>query len=215
MPPRFKTVIFDVDSTLAAIEGIDWLATLRDPDIARESEELTAKAMAGEMPIEAVYTRRLARIRPTGAELLMLADAYQHTAEAGARELIAELQAAKVHVHLLSGGLRASIIPLALQLGVPADRVHAVSLARDEDGTFSLLDGEQPLATQQGKPLTVQRLQLRTPVVMVGDGSTDAAVRGVVDSFIAYTGVARREKVVAVADAEADSFAALRPLLFT
>lgn len=215
MTPRFKTVVFDVDSTLAAIEGIDWLATLRDPEIARESEELTAKAMAGEMPIEAVYTRRLARIRPTGAELLMLADAYQHTVEAGARELIAELQAAKVHVHLLSGGLRASIIPLALQLGVPADRVHAVSLARDEDGTFSLLDGEQPLATQQGKPLTVQRLQLRTPVVMVGDGSTDAAVRGVVDSFIAYTGVARREKVVAVADAEAHSFAALRPLLFT
>lgn len=214
MPPRFKTVVFDVDSTLAAIEGIDWLATLRDPEIARESEELTAKAMAGEMPIEAVYTRRLARIRPTGAELLMLADAYQHTAEAGAHELIAELQAAKVHVHLLSGGLRASIIPLALQLGVPADRVHAVSLARDEDGTFSLLDGEQPLATQQGKPLTVQRLQLRTPVVMVGDGSTDAAVRGVVDSFIAYTGVARREKVVAVADAEARSFAELRSLLF-
>lgn len=212
--PKFKTVVFDVDSTLAAIEGIDWLAALRDPEIARESEELTAKAMAGEMPIEAVYTRRLARIRPTGAELLMLADAYQHTAEAGARELIAELQAAKVHVHLLSGGLRASIIPLALQLGVPADRVHAVSLARDEDGTFSLLDGEQPLATQQGKPLTVQRLQLRTPVVMVGDGSTDAAVRGVVDSFIAYTGVARREKVVAVADAEARSFEELRALLF-
>lgn len=61
----------------------------------------------------------------------------------------------------------------------------------------------------------MQRLQLRTPTVMVGDGSTDAAVRGVVDSFIAYTGVARREKVVAVADAEANSFAALRPLLFT
>lgn len=211
--PRFKTVIFDVDSTLAAIEGIDWLASLRDPEIAQESEELTARAMAGELPIEAVYTRRLERIRPTAAELLMLADAYQHATEAGARELIAELQQAKVHVHLLSGGLRPSIIPLALQLGVPTDRVHAVSLARDADGTFSLLDGEQPLATQQGKPLTVQRLQLRAPVAMVGDGSTDAAVRGVVDRFFAYTGVARREKVVAVADAEADSFAALRPLL--
>jgi hypothetical protein len=49
---------------------------------------------------------------------------------------------------------------------------------------------------------------------MIGDGSTDAAVRGVVTEFIAYTGVARRENVVAVADAEADSFAALYPLLF-
>jgi hypothetical protein len=39
-------------------------------------------------------------------------------------------------------------------------------------------------------------------------------VRGVVDAFIAYTGVARREKVVAVADHEAASFEALHPLLF-
>jgi HAD superfamily phosphoserine phosphatase-like hydrolase len=212
--PRFKTVVFDVDSTLADIEGIDWLAALREPAIALESEQLTARAMAGEMPIEAVYTRRLARIRPTAAELLMLASAYQLAAIPGARELIEALHASRVHVHLLSGGLRPSIIPLALHLGVPANRVHAVSLAQDTDGTFSLLDGEQPLATQRGKPLVVQQLQLRAPVVMIGDGSTDAAVRGVVDTFIAYTGVARREKVVAVADAEAASFEALYPLLF-
>jgi hypothetical protein len=50
---------------------------------------------------------------------------------------------------------------------------------------------------------------------MVGDGSTDAAVRGVVDNFFAYTGVARRESVVAVADAEAKNFDELRSLLFT
>ena len=214
MLPKFKTVVFDVDSTLAAIEGIDWLATLRGPEVAKHSEELTARAMAGELPIEAVYTTRLERIRPTAQELMRLADAYQQAVEPGARELIGELQQARVHVHLLSGGLRPSIIPFALQLGVPADRVHAVSLAQDEDGTFSKLDGDQPLATQQGKPLTVQRLQLRGPVAMVGDGSTDAAVRGVVDNFYAYTGVARREQVVAVADAEADSMAALYPLLF-
>ena len=214
MLPKFKTVVFDVDSTLAAIEGIDWLAVLRGPEVAKHSEELTARAMAGELPIEAVYTTRLERIRPTAQELMRLADAYQQAMEPGARELIGELQQARVHVHLLSGGLRPSIIPFALQLGVPADRVHAVSLAQDEDGTFSKLDGDQPLATQQGKPLTVQRLQLRGPVAMVGDGSTDAAVRGVVDNFYAYTGVARREKVVAVADAEAKSFEELRGLLF-
>lgn len=212
--PRFKTVVFDVDSTLASIEGIDWLATLRDEAIARESEALTNQAMAGEIPIDAVYTRRLARIRPTGAELLMLGDAYRETIVPGMPALVRDLLDARVHVHLLSGGLRAAIIPLALHLGVAADRVHAVSLARDEDGTFSLLDGEQRLATQQGKPQVVNALQLRGPVAMVGDGSTDAAVRGVVDAFFAFTGVARREKVVAVADAEANSADALYPLLF-
>jgi phosphoserine phosphatase len=212
--PLFKTVIFDVDSTLADIEGIDWLAALRGSEIATESEELTARAMAGELPIEAVYTRRLARIRPTAAELIQLADAYQQAMQPGAKSLVAALHGAGVQVHLLSGGLRPSIIPFALQLGVRADRVHAVSVRQDTDGTYSLLDGDQPLATQQGKPRVVLQLQLRTRIAMVGDGSTDAAVRGVVDNFYAYTGVARRENVVAVADAEADSFDALYDLLF-
>lgn len=212
--PRFKSVIFDVDSTLCSIEGIDWLAARRDPEIARESETLTAQAMAGDIPIEAVYTRRLARIRPTAGELISLADAYRESLQPGAQELMTLLQRAGCQVHLLSGGLRVAIVPIALQLGVPTDRVHAVSLTRDTDGTMSLLDGDQPLSTQRGKPLTVSRLGLRTPTVMIGDGSTDAAVRGVVTGFIAYTGVARRANVVAVADAEADSFAALYPLLF-
>lgn len=212
--PRFKSVIFDVDSTVCSIEGIDWLAARRDPEIARESESLTAQAMSGEIPIEAVYSRRLARIRPTAGELISLADAYRESLQPGAQELITLLQRAGCQVHLLSGGLRVAIVPIALQLGVPTDRVHAVSLTRDTDGTMSLLDGDQPLSTQRGKPLTVSRLELRTPTVMIGDGSTDAAVRGVVTGFIAYTGVARRESVVAVADAEAESFAALYPLLF-
>ena len=212
--PRFKTVIFDVDSTVCAIEGIDWLAARRDPDIARESEAFTAQAMAGEIPIEAVYTKRLERIRPTAGELILLAEAYRESLQPGAKELITLLQRAGCQVHLLSGGLRIAIVPIALQLGVPTDRVHAVSLARDSDGTMSLLDGDQPLSTQFGKPLTVHQLGLAKPIVMIGDGSTDAAVRGVVTEFIAYTGVARRENVVAVADAEADSFAALYPLLF-
>ena len=92
-----------------------------------------------------------------------------------------------------------------------------MTLAVDPDGTFSRLDGDQPLATQTGKPSVVHRLRerlpLRGPVAMVGDGSTDAAVRGVVDAFIAFTGVAHREKVVAVADAVATSFPALHALL--
>ena len=212
--PRFKTVIFDVDSTVCALEGIDWLAARRDPEIARESEALTTQAMAGEIPIEAVYTRRLERIRPTAGELIALAEAYRESLQPGAQELITRLHRAGSQVHLLSGGLRIAIVPMALQLGVPTDRVHAVSLVRDTDGTMSLLDGDQPLSTQRGKPLTVHRLALAKPIVMIGDGSTDAAVRGVVTEFIAYTGVARRENVVAVADAEADSFAALYPLLF-
>jgi phosphoserine phosphatase len=211
---RFATVAFDVDSTLASIEGIDWLAEQRAPDVARECAALTSRAMAGELPIEAVYVRRLEAIAPTGDEIDVLAEAYRASIALGAEELIAELHEAGAEVHLISGGLRRALLPMARDLGVPEERVHAVELTADSRGRFVVLDGPQPLATQQGKAMVLSRLTLPRPTVIVGDGSTDAAARGVTDGFIAYTGVSRRPTVTAVADAEASDFAALHALLF-
>ena len=99
-------------------------------------------------------------------------------------------------------------------MGIPASRVHAVSILFDDNGHYVSLAGEQLLTTQRGKPAVLHQLALPRPLVMVGDGATDAAVRGVADAFIAYTGVVRRPTVVAVADAEAVDFAALHALLF-
>ncbi|MEQ1692595.1 MAG: HAD-IB family phosphatase [Gemmatimonas sp.] len=211
---RFGTVVFDVDSTVAAIEGIDWLAERRGPDVARECADLTNRAMAGELPIEAVYVRRLRAIAPTADEIAALSEAYRKAVQPGAADLIAALRDAGCDVHLLSGGLRAALLPLARDLGVAPACVHAVSLAPDHAGRYVALEGTQPLATQQGKAIVLAALSLARPTVMIGDGSTDAAARGVTDGFIAYTGVARRPAVVAVADAEASSFAALALLLF-
>ena len=216
--PCFQSVVFDVDSTVSELEGIDWLARQRGADVARECAALTAQAMNGILPLEAVYERRLATIRPTREDIDALAHAYQHSLQPNARLVIDTLRRAKVQVHLLSGGLRDALVPLAETLAIRPSRVHAVTLEADEDGHFVRLQGVQPLATQGGKPLVLSQLlsasALQRPVVMIGDGSTDAATRGVVDQFIAYTGVARRESVIAVADAEAPDFLSLLPLLF-
>jgi phosphoserine phosphatase len=214
---RFKSVVFDVDSTVSELEGIDWLAMQRGPDVARECAALTAQAMNGALPLEAIYERRLAAIKPTREDIEALAHAYRFSLQPDARLVITALRRAKVEVHLLSGGLRDALVPLAETLGIRPSRVHAVILEPDELGHFVRLHGAQPLATQRGKPLVLSQLlsasALKRPVVMIGDGSTDAATRGVVDHFIAYTGVARRESVVSVADAEASDFLSLLPLL--
>lgn len=211
---RYATVVFDVDSTVASIEGIDWLAEQRGPDVARACADLTARAMAGEMPIEAVFLRRLRAIAPTAWELEVLSEAYRRSVQPGAAELIAALREAGCDVHLLSGGLRPALLPLARDFGLAASHLHAVTLTPDAEGRFVALAGDQPLATQQGKARVLASLALARPMVMIGDGATDAAARGVTDGFIAYTGVARRPAVVAVADAEAASFPALALLLF-
>ncbi len=217
--PRFRTVLFDADSTLSAIEGIDWLAERRGVHVAREIAALTDRAMNGLVALDDVYAERVARIRPTRAEIEALSRAYITQIVSGTAELVSKLHDAGVTVHVISGGLRDALLPLAAHLGISSDRVHAVTLrSAAHDDVFDQLDGSQPLATQGGKPEVVQRLLAAgvapMPVAMIGDGSTDAAVAPHVDAFIAFTAVTRRASVLAAANAEAASMAALSTLLF-
>lgn len=217
--PRFNTVLFDADSTLSAIEGIDWLAERRGAEVAREIATLTDRAMNGLVPLDDVYAERVARIRPTRTEIEALSRAYIAQIVPGTAELVQSLHDAGVTVHLISGGLRDALLPLAAHLAITGDRVHGVSLrSSGHDDVLDLLDGSQPLATQSGKPAVVQQLRatgaLPSPVAMIGDGSTDAAVAPHVDAFIAFTAVTRRAAVLTVAHAEAASMAALSTLLF-
>lgn len=211
--PSFRAVILDVDSTLSGIEGIDWLAQRRGPEVGAQVTALTDRAMAGEIPLDAVYGERLALIRPTRAEVDALSDVYLATVAIDAREVIARFHAAGVVVVLVSGGLREAILPLARHVGVRDDRVHAVGVRFGADGAYAGFDAASPLATQGGKPLVVRALALPAPALAVGDGSTDAAIRPVVHAFAAFTGFVRRDPVVAAADHVVDSFARLEALV--
>jgi len=53
--PRFRSVVLDVDSTLCAIEGIDWLARRRGPAVAAQVAALTDRAMDGAIALDQVY----------------------------------------------------------------------------------------------------------------------------------------------------------------
>ena len=205
----FKAVVLDVDSTVSALEGIDWLAEQRDADVSRTVAALTTEAMEARVPLDEVYARRLAIIRPTRAEIRALAGTYIARALPGVREAVSVWRDAGVRVLLVSGGLRDAILPLALWLGIPWPDVHAVEVEYDADGTASRVRGDAPLARSGGKPLVVASLALPGPVLAVGDGATDAELIPVVDRFFAFTGVARREAGGARAAGEVQRFARL------
>lgn len=212
---KFASVVFDADSTLASIEGIDWLGALRGSEVGAEITALTNRAMSGELPLEEVYAARLNVIRPTRGELDALGEEYVRCIEPGAVDVVRHLQGAGVQIHIVSGGLRHALLPLAAAFGIPAPCVHAVDVVIDAAGEYVRLADNQSLSQQDGKPRTVRALGLPGPSVMVGDGSTDLLVRGDTDVFVAYTAVARRPLVVAGADFEAHSFRELESLLFT
>jgi len=205
--PRYSTVVLDADSTLSALEGIDWLAERRGPAVAEEVAGLTTLAMQGELSLDLVYERRLELVRPTHADLEALGTAYVQALVPGAADACATLREAGVSVHVISGGLRVAVERLADAVGVASHDVHAVDVDFAPDGAYAGVDATQPLATQHGKQMVLAVLELPRPVLMVGDGSTDAAARAVTDGFAAFTGVVRRDAVVAKADHVVGSFA--------
>lgn len=211
--PRFASVILDVDSTLAGIEGIDVLAAAAGPVVAESIARLTERAMSGAIALERVYGERLATIRPSRGAIAALAGQYRRALAPGAARTIAELRGAGVRLALVSGGVREAIAPVALELGFDEEDVRAVSIRFASDGSYTGFDERSPLATQRGKGEVAASLALPRPVLAVGDGATDLAMRPAVDAFAAYVGFARRETVVAEADYVVESFDALRALV--
>lgn len=205
----YKTLLLDVDSTLAALEGIDWLAERRGPDVARQVKEATDRAMRGEIALDTVYGERLALVQPGRDDIAALAQAYEAALVPGARDAIARLQSAGVRVVLVSGGIRQALIPLGRVVGIAPQDVHAVDVVVDMGGHYFAYDAGSPLATQTGKRTIAEQLIAAghaRPMLGVGDGATDVAMRGTVDTFAAFTGVARRDAVVRDADTEITTY---------
>jgi phosphoserine phosphatase len=207
--------VIDVDSTLCGIEGIDWLASRRDPATGAAISALTDRAMRGEITLDAVYGERLAAVRPSRRDVDDLAAAYVDALAPGAVDVVRALHAGARRVVLVSGGLRDALLPLAAQLAIAEDDVHAVPLRFAADGAFAGYDAASPLTTASGKQAVVRSLALPRRILAVGDGATDLAIRPAVDAFAAFTGFVRREPVVASADLVIDSFAQLEELVLS
>ncbi len=198
----FRTVIFDCDSTLSAIEGIEELAREHRDEIAH----LTDLAMRGAVPLEEVYGRRLDLIRPTRADVARIGELYISRMVPGAAETVAALAARGVVLQVLSGGLLPAVAHLSRHLGIAPDRVAAVDLQFGADGAYTGFDTASPLARAGGKRTWVEAhlARLPRPILLVGDGATDLEARPAVDAFAAFAGVVRRQDVVAGADVVLD-----------
>ena len=211
-----QVVLFDCDSTLARIEGVDELARLKG--VAGQVSALTTAAMEGRVPVEAVYGRRLDLIRPDRTALEWLGRQYAESLVDGAVEVVRVLRQLGKDVHVISGGFRPAVNVLAAALALPENNVHAVDLYFDERGAYAGFDDRSPLARSGGKAIVAGALAGGGGhAVAVGDGITDLEMMRADVSFIGFGGVVRREAVAARADHFIDSasLTALLPLILT
>ncbi len=195
----FDVICFDCDSTLSKIEGIDELA--KWAGVGEEMAKLTDLAMNGELPLEAVYGKRLETIKPNRASIDKLADLYTQEMVDGVQEVFATLLAQGKEVHIVSGGLRQAILPMANALSLPKQNVHAVDIVFNADGTFQSYDETSPLARSGGKhEICKQLLQGKSSLVMIGDGKTDMEAKQPGVTVIGFGGVCDRVVVRELAD---------------
>lgn len=195
----FDVICFDCDSTLSRVEGIDELA--RRYGLFEQVAALTDAAMNGELALEAVYANRLDLIKPDKAAIDWLAELYIAEMVEGVSETIKTLQANNKHIHIISGGLRQAILPLAEQLAIPEDHVHAVDVLFDADGSYQDFARHSPLAVSGGKARVCRRLRMHhSSLVMIGDGKTDLEAKLAGAYMIGFGGVVRRPLVEEQAD---------------
>lgn len=226
----FQSIVFDCDSTLSAIEGIDELARIGGQY--DKINALTNAAMGGDVPLEKVYNQRLEMLKPTREAIAAIADRYRQAAVIDAQEVIAALHAAGKQVYIVSGGLHDAVQPFGAWLGVPDDRIRAVGIRyesvsgapiadptgrRDDDRYLSTV--KNPLTRANGKSAVVRTLQMTEGgrSMLVGDGVSDLVAAPDVDLFVGYTGVVRRPRVAAEADVlmTGDSLAPILGLALT
>ncbi len=199
----FPVTLFDCDSTLTAVEGIDELPA--DTATQAEVASLTESAMDGQVALEDVYGRRLALLNPTRAQIRDVKSRYKAAAVPDAKQTIAALNHAGTEPWIISGGLKEAVSEFATWLGVSPDNVRAV------DTEFDPLTGDwwqgetDPcyadhehghLTTTAGKA-DVIRAAVKTPGrrLLIGDGVSDLAASTDVDLFAAYAGVVSRPTV--------------------
>lgn len=190
----YRLVIFDCDSTLTRIEGVDELA--RRQGVEAEIAALTAAAMEGRAALEQVYSKRLERLRPDQSAMEWLGQRYIDELVTGAHEIIQALCDHNVEIHIISGGFLPAVSRLASELGLRADQVHAVALRFAPDGSYLGFDTTSPLTRSGGKRIVCAALMRRFgKCAAIGDGITDLEMQDAGADFIGFGGVVERVAV--------------------
>ncbi len=202
---RHDVVLFDCDSTLSSVEGIDELAD--EPSTQQAIAALTDKAMDGDVPLEDIYGERLALINPTRTKLRAVKNRYKSNVVPDAQATVAALKTTQAETWVISGGLLEPVEEFATWLGVEPGRVKAVGTEycpfdgnwwepAEADGRY--VDYEKGhLSSTEGKAAVIDaNVTNKGRRMLVGDGVSDLAAAPVVDLFVAYAGVVARPSVV-------------------
>lgn len=187
---EFDSIIFDCDSTLTEIEGIDELAALYGKK--RQISRLTKLAMEGLGDFEKIYHQRLKILSPSRQNLQKLGNLYWERLTKDALETVNALKFLGKNIYIISGSFTPALLILAGKLDIPSKNIFANDLLFDHKGLYQR-PIEGPLKRNYGKLQIVRQIKGRK--IFFGDGITDMETKNLVDLFVGFGGIAVRPQV--------------------
>ncbi|MGQ3892097.1 HAD-IB family phosphatase [Legionella sp. CNM-4043-24] len=187
----FDVFFFDCDSTITQIEGLDELAELNG--VGAETRAISQRCMDRTGLNPEVYKKRLDLVRPDKQQMTVLAQLYLQAISPDVQDTLNVLRRLGKRIYILSGGIKETIIPLALSLGMTENQVLAVDLYFDEQGGYRGFDSSSYLVQSQGKNRQIATIVPDTQrAFLMGDGFSDWEAHASVGRFAGYGGAQNR-----------------------
>jgi len=184
----YKNIVFDCDSTLTKIEGLDEIA--RRKGLLDRVREITAAGMNGDLLFSQSLRNRLEIIQPSLEDLKWLGQRYVEELVSDATVVIDELKIRGLNIFILTGALLPAVEVLADYLKIDRANVSAVGF-RGVTPFQRII----PINLDTFKVNFVQQIKKTGSTVLVGDGLVDYEAGKSVDLFIGFGGVVRRERL--------------------
>jgi len=213
------TVIFDFDSTLLSCESLEEMIRSQDVEAStmQQIKEITNQGMAGKISFLSSLEKRLSLVPLKKQNVETFGNNVTELLTPGMADLISELQANGVEIWIVSGALRDILLPVGKMLKIPRERLLGITLRWNPHGTYTGIDTTLPINRSKWEGAKEAAALWSSPKIAVGDGMTDYALweHGLVDHFIAFTQIAKRQALLDKKVPEAKNTRELKELLWT
>ncbi|PIZ45809.1 hypothetical protein COY32_04630 [candidate division WWE3 bacterium CG_4_10_14_0_2_um_filter_41_14] len=202
---QIQNIIIDFDSTISGVEVLEEIGRIslegqEDKDrVLAEIERITNLGMTGVLSFEESLTQRLSMFTINER---VIQRAIQSVSSQISPSFVAQLKLLNQYKwFVVSGGFLNIIVPVLENIDVYSQCIRANTLLF-KNGICVGVDSNNPLAHSNGKVEVVRSLALEGATVMIGDGSTDLAVKtaGACRYFWYYQEFVDREVVRMQAD---------------
>ena len=203
-----KKFVFDFDSTLTSVEGLDVLADIslrNNPDknnVINKIQEITDLGIDGDISFSDSLSTRIALLKANKYQLSELVDLLKTKLSESVKANKDFFSKYRDQIYVISCGFKEFIEPVVADLYIAPERIFANTFTFDENGTITGFDEKNPLSQHNGKVNCLKLSGIQGEIQIIGDGYSDFVMKreGVADKFFAYTENVSRKKATDNAD---------------